>query len=570
MARGLTREQIGVTEEMILTYGERIWDLSTNIQVRRGDPVRELDWNEIEAQRHGRGMADGEIADEIGLTREQVLYIRLVLERRRFRRENYHRLYELGGGRRFRLERFVPHEHRFGFRTEAIELRKTLEFDPRTAGSYLRLGYWSPDTVATWLDKWAGEHPDHPAIAFAGQSLSYADVRDRAVRLANGFMALGIRRGDVVAVRLNNVPEAVIAYLATCAMGAVAFPLPASCAGDELEAALEQTSARAVICHQATADDDAPTTMLNIGLKLRPLEHIVVLSDNPPEGTVSFDALIANADGAASETRPVASDPALLCLGAMSAEPRTVLHSYHTLLSNTRIVAPIYGLQPDDRVLSTLPLSGATGLGVVNLVLHAGATLLLAAAPTVDGVKTAIAKGKPSVLFTDASDLESCAASGVLEGPGLDSIRKATVTGASCAAETLAEFDAKLTNGAVARMWGRPECLLVLHTPFDAPEPVRHRTLGTAIGSFAVRMMPPSGPTAVPPGGVGEMQVRGCSLFAGYVGDRDANRIAFSPDGWFRTGVPAMTDEDGNVRLIEGDASGSDAAGVAAAELPAG
>ena len=570
MARGLTREQIGVTEEMILTYGERIWDLSTNIQVRRGDPVRELDWSEIEAQRHGRGMADGEIADEIGLTREQVLYIRLVLERRRFRRENYHRLYELGGGRRFRLERFVPHEHRFGFRTEAIELRKTLEFDPRTAGSYLRLGYWSPDTVATWLDKWAGEQPDHPAIGFTGETLSYADVRDRAVRLANGFMALGIRRGDVVVVRLNNVPEAVIAYLATCAMGAVAFPLPASCVGDELEAALEMTSARAVICHQATADDDAPTTMLNIGLKLRPLEHIVVLSDNPPEGTVSFEGLIADADGAASEARPVASDPALLCLGGTSTEPRTVLHNYHTLLSNSRIVAPIYGLQPDDHVLSTLPLSDATGLGVVNLVLHAGATMLLAESPTADAVKTAIDKGKPSVLFVDGSDMESYAASGALEGPVLDSVRKVTVTGGACAAETLTAFDAKLSHGAVARMWGRPECLMVLHTPFDAPEAVRHQTLGTAIGSFAVRMMPPSGPTAVPPGSVGEMQVRGCSLFPGYVGDRDANRIAFSPDGWFRTGVPALTDEDGNVRLIEDDASGADAAGVAAAELPAG
>ena len=107
MTRGLKRSQIGISEEMIQTYGEFIFEMSHNIQVRRGDAVRELDWEQTEATRAERGMSDAELARQFGLTHDQVTYIRTIMERRKFNRHNYHRLYDLGGGRRFRNERFI-------------------------------------------------------------------------------------------------------------------------------------------------------------------------------------------------------------------------------------------------------------------------------------------------------------------------------------------------------------------------------------------------------------------------------------------------------------------------------
>lgn len=104
MPRGLTIADIGVTEEMIDAFGAAVWELSNNVQVRQGDPVRQLDFTAIEAQRPGTGMTDAQIADRLNLTREQVLLIRVLLEARRFDRRPYRRLYELGGSRRFRPE----------------------------------------------------------------------------------------------------------------------------------------------------------------------------------------------------------------------------------------------------------------------------------------------------------------------------------------------------------------------------------------------------------------------------------------------------------------------------------
>jgi hypothetical protein len=84
--RGLRFSQVGVTEAMIATYADAIWKMSNNLQVRRGDPVRKLEFGRIEAERADLGMSDAQIAQAIGLTRDQVLLIRLLTEVRRFRR----------------------------------------------------------------------------------------------------------------------------------------------------------------------------------------------------------------------------------------------------------------------------------------------------------------------------------------------------------------------------------------------------------------------------------------------------------------------------------------------------
>ena len=59
---------------MIEAYGETVWDLSHNVQVRIGDPIRTLDWEQIELQRPGAGLSDRQIAEKIGLTHDQMAW----------------------------------------------------------------------------------------------------------------------------------------------------------------------------------------------------------------------------------------------------------------------------------------------------------------------------------------------------------------------------------------------------------------------------------------------------------------------------------------------------------------
>jgi len=141
----------GVTQEMIGAYSDLVFDLSNNIQRRRGDPVRRLDYAEIERQRPGTGMSDIEIARRTGLTEYQVRYIRMLEESRRFDVNQYQKLYSLGGGRRYREERYLAPEDRYKASEEAMALKAALAFDPVQVCGFLEHGIWSGDTVAAGL-----------------------------------------------------------------------------------------------------------------------------------------------------------------------------------------------------------------------------------------------------------------------------------------------------------------------------------------------------------------------------------------------------------------------------------
>ncbi len=224
MAAPTRRERLGVTHEMIEAFGPIIFDLSTNVQDRRGDPVRLLQFDEIERQRPGTGLSDPEIAQRLGLAADQVTFIRVLLEQRRFKPARYYRLFQLGGGRRFRTERGMerdPYEEP-QFSTDALAIRDALRFRPDHVRRELESGRWTADTVAGYLQRWARETPD--AIAVAAPShppVSYGAALDRTERLAAALAALGVQRGDVVTVQLPSTPEFLVIYYAVARLGGV-------------------------------------------------------------------------------------------------------------------------------------------------------------------------------------------------------------------------------------------------------------------------------------------------------------------------------------------------------------
>jgi non-ribosomal peptide synthetase component E (peptide arylation enzyme) len=538
----------GVTPRMIEAYGDIVFDLSLNKQRRHGDPVRQLDLKAVEAQRADTGLADVEIAERVGLAVEQVRYIRVVMERRRFRTDQYRKLFALGGGRRWRPERYADPAASHEVSAAAQALRAVMDFDPAQVRKFLDAGWWQNDTLSGWLAAHAAEAPERPAIVAGERALSYREVADQTARLAGALAELGIGRGDVVSVQLPNTPEFLIAFLAITALGGVMSTIHMPYRATEIETLLGHSRARAAICLGLAKDFSPAETILGLKPRLPGLEHVIAVGE-APAAAHPFADLVAQGKPVAPASPPAGADPFLLLYtSGTTAAPKGVPLSYQNMLGNARLSAPEHQITADDVLLSAAPFSHLFALYSFHLALAAGATNLLLPAFTPPDLAAAIEVGRPTVLFTAPAHLAACLGAGLFDKHDISSLRLAIVSGSACAPDIARAFDAKMANGAMTQLWGMTETQAGLYTrPGDGIE-VAATSAGRPSPGTEVRV---AGLDNLPlgHGEEGELQVRGSLLFPGYYDNAEANAEAFTPDGWFRTGDLAVMDEAGNVSL---------------------
>ena len=548
MSRGLSKAQIGVTEAMVESFGETIFRLSHNDQRRRGDPIRLKDFDAIERQRADLGLSDAEISERIGLSHDQVTFIRNLVERRKIRRNHYQRLLELGGGRRFRAERFTPHEERPGFSEAAMNLRDAMRFDGDRAALYLEQGWWSPaDTLSQWLARAASETPDAPAIIGDRQSLSYGELAGRAAALAGGLKALGLGSGDVVAVQLPNRAEYLLSYLAICAIGGVMTTLYVPCRAAEMETLLAHSNARAFIGLDEMGEFKPVQAALDLRDGIPSLEQVIVLGD-APDGACSF-AEMASAVPHDLSDGPVAADPFLLLYtSGTSAQPKGVPLAYQGILGNARLGVPEHGITSGDRILSAAPFGHLYALYSFHLALSAGASTVLLPAFTPPDLARTLDAEAVTVLFAAPAHVAACLGAGLLNADALSRLRLAILSGSAVAPAVARGLQERMASGHVTQLWGMTETQAGLYTrPGDSIETVAG-SAGRPSPGTEVRVVGPDD-AVLAAGDEGELHVRGPLLFPGYFNHPDANRDAFSGDGWFRTGDLAVVSVDGNVAI---------------------
>ena len=548
MPRGLTFDQIGVTEAMIGTYADAIWSMSNNIQVRRGDPIRKLEFDRVAAERADLGMSDAQVAAVLGLTRDQVMVIRVLTEVRRFRRRHYYELYELGRGKRFNPERHVPLEARSGFRQEALALRAALKFNAQQVGRFIAEGWWAGDTLHGWLAARASETPHRVALRNVDGNLDYPALLLQAERFAAGLYELGIGRGDVVSVQLPNIPAFIVAYLAIARVGAVMSTAHMPYRDTELKTLLAHGHARALICLSRTKDYAPAAAALALKHGLPALEHVIAVGE-PVSGALSFGEVAAGGGKLPDDLAPAPADPFLLLFtSGTSASPKAVPLTSQATLGNARLSAPEHRITGEDVLLSAAPFSHLFGLYSFHLAMSVGAANMLLPVFTPPDFAQAIVEGRPTVLFAGPAHFAAMLKAGLLDTTDLSSVRLVICSGSACPPELARAIAARLPNGRFSQLWGMTETQAGLYTRPDDPIDVAALSAGRPSPGTEVRIAGPDGEEPAP-GAEGELQVRGSLLFPGYFGNNEANAQAFTADGWFRSGDLASCDAKGNVRI---------------------
>ena len=353
-------------------------------------------------------------------------------------------------------------------------------------------GWWSDgDTLTQWLRRHVAERGDKPAIVWGGGTLTWRQLSDRVLRLAAGLHQKGIGHGDVVAIQLPNTPEFLIAHLAINRLGAVLCTVHMPYRGAEIEAILAHSGAK---------------LFLTAAMPFSQLEAREPLPDSHPEPD-SRDAFL------------------LLYTSGTTASPKGVPHAYRTMLGNSRNGAKEHQLTAESRVLCAAPLSHLYGLYSLHCAWSVGACTILLPAFKPDELAQMVETHKPTALWGGPAHVAACRNAGLFEKHDWSSLRLAIVSGSMAPPGLVREFAAKLPKCAVTQLWGMTELQAALYTrPADGTE---------AAATSAGR---PSPGTKVRIAEDGELQVKGPLTFAGYYENDEANRNAFTDDGWFRSG----------------------------------
>ncbi len=538
----------GVTPQMIEMYGDLIFRLSLNVQRRVGDPIRQLDFDQIEAQRASLGLSDGEMAERLGLTVDQVRYIRVVMERRRFRRDQYRKLFELGVGARYREEQYEA-QAKYRFSEDAMQLREAMTFDPAQVQHFIEQGLWTNDTLSQWLTQWAKTMPDQTAIIAGDTKISYQELYDKVHRLAGALQGLGVEAGDVVSVQLPNVPEYLISYLAICSLGGVMSTIHMPYRAAEFHDLLQHNRAKAVICLSVFKDYPTAQEMLKLKEELPTLQQVICMGP-PVADTHNLADLIISEEKATISESPVGSDPFLLLYtSGTSSSPKGVPLSYQNMLSNARVGITEHQLSADDVILSAAPFSHLFGLYSFHLALGTGATNLLLPAFSPPALAEMIQQGRPTALFTAPAHLAAGLGMGAFADRDFSSLKLVIMSGSACPPDLFGTFQKIAANTKMSQLWGMTEMQAGLYTRPDDDEAVVANSAGRPSPGTEARIAAGDG-TLLPAGEEGELQVRGCSVFPGYFDNEVANTQAFTADGWFRSGDLAVMDEAGNVSLV--------------------
>lgn len=549
MTRGFNRQQIGVTEEMIQTFGETVFKMSHNHQIRHGDPYREKNWDEIERHRELMGMSDDQIAAKIGLSRNQVLYMRVVMERRRFRTGHYVRLLELGGGKRFRTERFTPHLDHFKYSEDALELRATMNFRPEHAKKYIEEGWWRDETQRKCLEQHAKDRPDALAFVEMDRSITWAELRDKAERMAKGLWELGIRPGDVVGLQLPNIIEFAIANLAVTWFGGIVQTIHMPYRAAELTTLINHGRARAFVCMAGDKTWSAAQAALDLRPQLPTLKHVIAVGD-APDGALSLTEMAESELDTEITHEPTAADPYLLLYtsGTTSA-PKGVPLNSHNMIANARMSAPEKELGPEERVLSAAAFTHLYGLYSYHLTIVTGMTGALLPAFTPQALAEHIEALKPTKAWLAPAHAAGMMGAGLIEKHDFSSLTMALFAGSAAPPSMMHAIDKAWPGCEICQLWGMTETQAGMFTRPQDGVGKSAIFAGRAAPGAIVRIADPESGTEVPRGEEGELQIQGPMLFPGYLRNDAANEAAFTDDHFFRSGDLGYMDEDDFVAI---------------------
>ncbi len=405
--------------------------------------------------------------------------------------------------------------------------------------------------TAAWLQRRAATTGERLAVIEGRRRLSYTDLEERCARCAGWLHALGLRRGDRVALLLGNRSAFLETVFAAARLGAVVLPMNTRLAAPEIAELLADAEA-SLLLHESALTELATRACAGLA---KPPRCLTV--GGPEDPNDQYEPGLA-ATAPRWEIEPLSpEDPMILMYtSGTTGIPKGALLPHRKSLYNSLNAQLYFDLRADDRVLVVVPLFHSFGLQILSMpALYCGATVLLQASFDPEAVWDAV--DRESISFFGAVPTMFRALYDVLESAperwSRSSLRFAFTAGSAIPVELIHDFERRgllLKQG-----FGQTETSILCC--LDERDAIRKAgSVGRPVFHAEVRVVDRADLDAAPdtwrdvaPGVTGEIVVRGPITMIGYWRRPEASAETLRGE-WLRTGDLATVDEEGSVTLV--------------------
>ena len=406
-------------------------------------------------------------------------------------------------------------------------------------------------TLGQMLSVHARLYPNRIGARDLERRMTFQQWNQRACRLANGLLGLGLRKGDRIAVLAYNAVEWLEIYVAAAKAGLVAVPLNFRLVGQEIRYIVDDSEASTFI-----VQDQLIGALEDVGSDLSVPEkrRIWFGAGKPTAGYVSYEGLIAAASDKEPDVAVAPDDPWMfMYTSGTTGNPKGAIRNHRGGAMLSMITEIELGMHRDDGALLVMPMCHANSLYFFGAFAYCGAITTVYNRKSFDPEHCARVLGEGVATFTSMVPTHYAMMLGLPQATrsqiDLGRIGKLMISSAPARPDTKRAIMEMFPNAGLFELYGSTETgwatMLHPHEQFDKLGSVGRE----CVGSGPIKMLDPNG-VEVPDGEVGELFCSNPYIFDGYWKLPEKTREAFRGE-YCTVGDMARRDEDGYIHLVD-------------------
>jgi len=392
----------------------------------------------------------------------------------------------------------------------------------------------------TFLEK-VHSQPNKTLLKFEGRDYSYKDIYESLVFIAGGLRAIGVGKGDRVALYLENSPSFIATYLAVQWIGGIVVLVNTRYKRLELEHILSDSGAKVLI-----SDLERSEEAENIILEIDSLKELIILEHDLGQDSGLFEGI----ENSQAVIRPIdleADDIAVIgYTSGTTGKSKGAMLSHKNFLSNSLALTKAWHWTKDDILLLVLPLFHMHGLAVgFHGTIVQGSSIVLKRKFVAEDVYNELSKGYITMFFgvpTMHKRLLELAQNSSTKPKGL----RLMVSGSAPLSPQIHAEVEKEFGIRILERYGMTETIMNTGNPYLGER--KPGTVGIPFDGVELRIADENNKTLAV-NETGEIQLRGPNICSGYWQRPDATKETWTSDNWFKTGDLGFIDSDGYLSI---------------------